>query len=152
MLIVALVLPLVIGVATVFLLPDDARPKGAGLVVQVARGYLYAPVLAFMLVFLAGIALTRKGRSLAMRWEDAHVPAVIKPGGYDTVVRDLEAALDGAGLNVATTRAPRVLEIPPRMLGVVGGPAVKGLIPDKLAQLVRDRAGGHRSTPPISRC
>lgn len=138
MIVVALVLPLLIGVATIFLMEPDVRPKGAGLVVQVLRGYLYAPALAFMLIFLGVIALVRKGRSLVKRWEDAHVPAMVKPGGYEAVVADLESALDGAGLHVERTRAPRTLEIPPRLLGAIGGAAVRGLIPDELAQLKRD--------------
>jgi hypothetical protein len=77
-------------------------------------------------------------RSLAKRWEDAHVPAVIKPGRYEAVVADLETALDGAGLRVDRTRAPRMLSVPPRLLGAVGGPAVKGLVPDELVLLQRD--------------
>jgi hypothetical protein len=137
MLIVAVVLPLLIGVASIGLLNAADRPTGAALVVQVLRGYPYAAVLALTLAFLAAIAVTRKVRSLLRGWEDAHVAALVKPGGYHRVLVDLEAALDDAGLEVERTRAPRVLSIPPRLLGAVGGPGVRALVPDELAELKR---------------
>ena len=98
MIAVAIILPLVIGFLTILVLDEAHRPKGLGLIVQVLRGYLYAPVLAVMLVVLAGIALWRKGTALARRWQDAHVAVIVKPGGYERVVRDLERALSDAGV------------------------------------------------------
>jgi len=79
----------------------------------------------------------RKVRSLLRRWEDAHVPALVKPAGYHRVVVDLEAALDEAGLEVHRERAPRMLAIPPRLLGAVGGAGVRALVPDELVELKR---------------
>jgi hypothetical protein len=137
MLAVAIVLPLLIGGASVFLLPQQDRPKGVALVVQVLRGYPYAAVLAVTLVFLAAIALARKARALVRRWEDAHVAALIKPGGYHRVLVDLESALDDAGLAVDRVPAPRVLSIPPLLLGAVGGAGVRALVPEQLVELKR---------------
>ena len=57
-----------IGFLTILVLDETRRPRGVGLVAQVLRGYLYAPVLAVMLVVLAGIAVWRKGMALARRW------------------------------------------------------------------------------------
>ncbi len=135
MLVIAIVLPIVIGIGTIFLLDRDRRPKRSGLVVQALRGYPYAAVLAITLVFLAVIALVRKARSLVKRWQDAHIALVVKPGRYDVVAADVEEALDDAGLDVTRERAPRVLEVPAKLLGAVGGPGVKGLVPDRLVQL-----------------
>lgn len=70
------------------------RPAGGALVKQVLRGYPYAAVLAFSLLFMAVIAPLRKVRSIAKRWADAHIGVVIKPGGYERVAADLEHALD----------------------------------------------------------
>ena len=137
MLAVAIVLPLLVGAATVFLLPLTDRPKGFALAIQVLRGYPYGAVLAITLIFLGAIALARKARALLRRWEDAHVPALIKPGGYHRVLVDLEAALDDAGLEVDRLRAPAILSIPPRLLGAVGGSGVRALVPDELAELKR---------------
>lgn len=132
---VAIVLPLAIGFGTIFLLDPSRRPSGVGLVKQVLRGYPYAAVLAVTLAFLAVVALVRKGRSLVRRWEDAHVPVIVKPGAYGRVSDALERALDEAGLEVTRERAPRPLEIPAKLLGAVGGPGVKDLVPDHLVEL-----------------
>lgn len=137
MIAVVIVLPLLIGLATTMLVAPDQRPRGAAIVVEVLRGYPYAAILALTLVFLGAVALVRKVRSLMKRWEDAHVALLTRPGGYETVLRDLEAALDEAGLDVGRERAPRALSIPPRLLAAVGGRGVRGLVPDELAQLKR---------------
>jgi hypothetical protein len=135
MLVLAVILPVVVGSVTILLLDADQRPHGADVALQVLRGYPYAAVLAITLVFLAVIALVRKARSLGRRWEDAHIAVLVKPGGYERVVADLEAALGEAGIHVQRMAAPRPLTIPPRLLGAVGGSAVKGLVPDELVQL-----------------
>ncbi|MBA3778099.1 MAG: hypothetical protein H0X16_02105 [Chloroflexi bacterium] len=102
---------------------------------QVLRGYPYAAVLAFRLLFMAVIAPLRKVRSIAKRWADAHIGVVIKPGGYERVAADLEHALDQAGLGISRRRAPRVLEAPAKLLGAVAGPGVERLVPDHLLAL-----------------
>jgi hypothetical protein len=88
-----------------------------------------------VLVFLAVVGVIRKVRAAAKRWSDAHVAVVVRPGGYDRMVADLEAALDAAGLEVDHGDAPRVLALPGRLLGAIAGPGVKALVPDKLVQL-----------------
>ena len=135
MLIAALVLPILIGIAGLFLLDKADRPHGMARVVQVLRGYPYAAVLAFVLLFLAIIAPIRKLRSIIKRWDDAHIPVVVKPGGYETVGNDLEAALDGAGLPIERAKAPGILETPSKLLAAVGGDSVKHLVPDRLLVL-----------------
>ncbi|HET8571028.1 MAG TPA: hypothetical protein VFN14_03995 [Candidatus Limnocylindria bacterium] len=135
MLIAALVLPILIGIAGLFLLDKADRPHGMARVVQVLRGYPYAAVLAFVLLFLAIIAPIRKLRSIIKRWDDAHIPVVVKPGGYETVGNDLEAALDGAGLPIERAKAPAILETPSKLLAAVGGDSVKHLVPDRLLVL-----------------
>jgi hypothetical protein len=132
---VVLVLPIVIGVLVVLILDTDRRPTGKGLVGQVLRGYLYAPVLAITLVALVGIAILRKLQALARRWEDSHVAVIVKPGGYERVVRDAERALADAGIDVRRTPAPKALTVPPRLLAAVGGAAVADLVPDELVSL-----------------
>ena len=135
MLAAALVLPLLIGFGGLFLLEPSKRPRGSGVIVQVLRGYPYALVLAFSLAFMAVIAPLRKARSMVKRWSDAHIPVVVKPGGYEKVARDLESALDRAGLSVDRRRAPRVLELPAKVLGWAAGEGVRSLVPDRLVAL-----------------
>jgi hypothetical protein len=131
----ALVLPLVIGVAGVSMVRKEDRPTGSGLIVAVVRGYPFAFVLAVTIVLLAGVALVRKARSISKRWEDAHVPVIVKPGGYDAVLDQLEDVLDKAGLALDRHPAPQVLSIPPKLLDKVAGRSLGGLVPDRLMLL-----------------
>src|SRR4051812_3161151 len=62
MLIGAIVTPLLIGAATIFIQPKDSRPHGGDAVKSLFRGYPLAFVLAFVLVFLAVVGVIRKVR------------------------------------------------------------------------------------------
>jgi hypothetical protein len=128
-------IPVLIGVGAVLLTDAARRPKGGGLLAAVLRGYPFTLVLAVTIAFLAAISLVRKATSLARRWEDAHVPVIVKPGGYDRVVADLESVLDGAGLDTRREPAPTVLSLPPRLLEKVAGKALGALVPDRLMVL-----------------
>ena len=131
----AIVTPLVLGIATLFMQPSAERRVGAAAVRTALRGYPLAFVLAFVLVFLGVVGIVGKVRSLAKRWANAHVAIVVRPGGYDRMVADLERALDDAGLEVDHREAPTVLAVPARLIASIAGPGVKSLVPDKLVQL-----------------
>ena len=132
MLILALVLPLLLGLGGLFLAEAGDRPTGIGQVGAVLRGYPYAAVLSLVLLTMLVVAPVRKVRSILKRWEDEHMPVLIQPGGYEEVATDLERALDGAGLEIGRGRAPWILEMPSRVLAAVGGGSVKRLVPDRL--------------------
>jgi len=135
MLAVALILPLVIGVTSLFLLEPRHRPSGRAALLAVLRGYPFALLLAMTLVLLSAIALSSKVTSLARRWQDAHVPIVLKPGGYDGLVADVVDGLAAWGLPVTVAPAPRALAIPARILAAVGGAGVRELVPQRLLSL-----------------
>jgi hypothetical protein len=136
MLVLAILLPLGVGTAGLLLMDAADRPRGfGGKFVQVLRGYPYAAVLALVVVFLVLVAPIFKMRTIVKRWEDAHVAIVIEPGAYDRVAGELEQALDAAGLDLGRSRAPRVLELPSRLLAAVGGESVRRLVPDRLVML-----------------
>jgi hypothetical protein len=132
MLVAAVLLPIAIGVAGLFLLDAADRPTGWARIRAVLRGYPYAAVLALVLVTLVVVAPIRKLRTILKRWEDAHVAVVVQPGGYERVAADVERTLDAAGLEIARTEAPAVLEIPSKLLAAVGGESVRRLVPDRL--------------------
>jgi hypothetical protein len=138
MLIGALIVPLLIGVLTLFILEARRRPTGRDAVVTVLRGYPLTLILALVLVFLAVVAVLRKARALVKRWSDAHVAIVVQEGGYERMARDLEQALDEAGLAVTPRPAPAVLAMPARVLAAVAGAGVGSLVPDRLTQLDGD--------------
>ena len=131
----AIVLPLVVGIAILLILEPADRPTGKDAIRLVLRGYPLTAALALTLVFLAVIGIVRKARAMAKRWSDAHVPAVVRPGGYDQVVADLERALDDADLSVSPHDAPAVLAMPGRMLAAVAGKNFHTLVPERLQQL-----------------
>jgi hypothetical protein len=136
MLAAAIVTPLLIGVATLFIQEKASRPAGVAAVKGVLRGYPLALVLALVLVFLGAVSIARKARSLAKRWADAHVPIVVREGGYEQMVVDLDRALDDAGLDVTRRSAPAVMAAPGKMLAAIAGAGVRALVPDRLIQLV----------------
>lgn len=135
MLVGALVVPLVIGAAAVFVTVPSSR-GGAKLIVSVLRGYPFALVLALILVLLAVVGSIRKIRSLMRRWEDAHVPVIVKPGRYDEVLAMLRDKLERAGLPLTPRDAGPLISGPPKMLDLIAGRALGDLVPDRLMLLV----------------
>lgn len=133
-----LVLPLAVGLATVMASNEKDRPKGMGLVVQILRGYLITPVLGGTVILLAAISVVRQVRAAQKRWEDTSIPLIVKPGRYDAVAADLEAALMEAGLDVTRRPAPRSLGVPPRLLVAVGGGSAPRDLPDELVEFDAD--------------
>lgn len=137
----AALLPLAIGFATVHFIAPESRPMGRARVTQLLRGYPYAAVYAFTIIFISGWALVRKIRSLQNDWASAHVPMIIKPGRYDAVVASLEVGLHEAGFAVSRKRASGWFDVPLRLLAAVGGAAVKDLIPTEVVEFKADGIG-----------
>jgi len=138
MLALAIVLPLVNGALSARLPDEGMRPKGRALATTIVRGYPNSLALFVVLIWMMVVAPLGQIRALLRRWESAHVPIAVKPGGYDTVVRDLAGALDRAGIHVTRTRAHWAYELPGKILAVLGGEAVRALVPVELAELVGD--------------
>jgi len=134
----ALLLPLAIGSAAVFVADAERRPRGAGLVKAVARGYPFTLVLALTIAILAGVATFRKLRAMSKRWEDTHVPVIVKPGAYEAVLADLVKVLDEAGLEPSVRASPRIVSAPPKLLDAVAGRGLGALVPDQLKLITAD--------------
>jgi hypothetical protein len=96
------------------------------------RGYPFAAALTLILVLLALVGIGRKIRSLTHKWQDAHIPIMVKPGGYDAVLADVERGLDDAGLDVAPRNAGVLLSGPPKLLDKIAGRGLGDLVPDEL--------------------
>ena len=133
----AVAIPPAMALVSLRLLQPADRPSGPrALAVHILRGYPMAAALATMLVFLASIAIVRKASSLVRGRTDAHVPIVVKPGGYESLVADLDTAISEAGIDVRPMDAPVVLVLPGRLLAAAAGSHVRGLLPERLARLV----------------
>src|ERR1700704_718981 len=74
-------LPLGVGLAGYLVPADGERPGGVAAFREILRGYLLAPLISGLLVFLALVGMARKVRSKRHGWSDAHVPIVVKPNG-----------------------------------------------------------------------
>lgn len=136
MILLAILLPLAVGFLSTRL--TDPAPAGGKLVVEVLRGIPYAAGLFIVLLWMIVLAPLARLRALARRREAAHIAIAVQPGGYATVVRDLAAALDRAGLPVTTQPASWPYEVPGRVLAFFGGARVAALVPDRLILLCGD--------------
>ena len=134
MLVGVVVAPAVIGAMTL-LLAESGRRTARDIAEAVARGYPLTMLLSLLLLFLAGLAVWRKSVSLSRRWTDAHVPMVVKPGRYEQVARDIDAALSDAGLDLAPAAAPKSMSLPAKWLIAVAGRASSTLVPDRMVRL-----------------
>ncbi|HYI21594.1 MAG TPA: hypothetical protein VEX62_03060 [Candidatus Limnocylindrales bacterium] len=132
----AVIVPLGIGAAAVFVTAAENRPQGPIATAKaILRGYPFALVLSVILAVLVVVATFRKLRSIARRWEDAHVPMIVKPGRYDELFGSLHAALSDAGLELAARDAGVLISGPPKLLDLVAGRALGDLVPDTLRLL-----------------
>ncbi|GAC1493945.1 MAG: hypothetical protein NVS1B1_11880 [Candidatus Limnocylindrales bacterium] len=133
MIALAILLPLAVGFLSTRL--NDPAPTGTKLVVEVVRGIPYAAGLFIVLLWMIVLAPLARLKALIRRRESAHVAIAVQPGGYETVVRDLAAALDRAGLPVTSHHASWLYEVPGRVLAFFGGSRVAALVPDRLLLL-----------------
>jgi hypothetical protein len=130
-----ILVPLGVGLAGYLVPSQGERPQGAAILVEIVRGYLLAPLIGGLLIFLAGVGIARKVRSKRHGWADVHVPIVVKPGGYDRMVADLRDALVDVGFAATAEDAPWVLTLPAQLLTRVAGNNVRQLRPDRLITL-----------------
>ena len=135
MLAVALALPLLIGLGAAFVTRGQHRAGARELLTDVLRGYAFTCVLALTIVVLGSVATVRKLRSLARRWDDAHVPVIVKPGAYEEVLARLRQILRAAGLDLQLKPAPTIMSAPAQVLNRVAGRALGELVPDELQVL-----------------
>ena len=133
MLVLAVVLPLAVGLLGSRL--ESPPPSGGALLGAAVRGYPTAIGLFVVLLWMLVLAPVSRLISIARRRESEHIAIAVKPGAYDTVVRDLQQALARAGIAVTPGRAHWTFEVPGRVLAIFGGPRVRRLVPERLTVL-----------------
>jgi hypothetical protein len=134
----ALAVPVAIGLAAAFVSSDTTNRGPKALISAGIRGYPFAVVLTLMLGLLAVVGIARKLRSLSRKWQDQHIPMVIKPGAYEAVLAELASSLEQAGLPVDARDAGTLLSGPPKLLDKIAGRGLGDLVPDRLMVLVGD--------------
>ena len=92
----------------------------------------------FLLTFvtLPVFAPVLKGRNLARRWETQHVPMLVKPDDYLTVVEEVQAALRAGGVPTTRARATWILRLPTKFLSLFARYAMATVAADHLTRLV----------------
>jgi hypothetical protein len=117
MLVAAGVLPAVVGLISLRMVDPAERPRGAAATAgAVARGYPYTAGLALTLIVMTVFAPVLKVRNLIRRWETQHVPVMVEPQDYGSVVDDVQRALTAGGLPTRRHRATWMLRLPTRIL------------------------------------
>jgi hypothetical protein len=136
MLVAALVVPAIVGVISLRLVDPEERP---GTMRAVLRGYPYTVGLALTLILMTLFAPVLKVRDLARRWTSQHVPVMIEPEDYPSVVDDVEDALRRGGLDPERGKPSWMLRLPTRLLSWFAGSAVSDLVADELTLLHTDK-------------
>ena len=127
--------PLGVGAAAWMAPADGHRATGLRGALEPARGYVLAPVIGALLVFLAGVGFVRKARSARHRWSDTHIPIVVPPKGYQDTVDTIHDALAEDGILLRAKPASPLLSLPAWVLTHLAGPNVRRLQPHRVIEL-----------------
>jgi hypothetical protein len=130
-----ILLPALVGLASVFVPAPPNRPRGLAILAHIARGYPLAVLLAGMAIVLPLAGAARAIGSLRRGWRDLHIPIVVKPGGYPAMLDDLETTLRRRDIELEEHPAPVVFAIPGKVLALIAGRDVGDLLPDRIVEL-----------------
>ena len=129
------ILPAIVGLAGCFVPAEENRPTGLAIPGTILRGYPLTVLVIILALFLPAVAVARKIGNARRGWSDSHIAIVVKPRGYDHLVDDLRSALASNDIETTDEDAPSILLVPGRLLGLLAGKHVEGLVPDRLVEL-----------------
>jgi hypothetical protein len=136
MLAATVVIPLIVGFVSLFILDPEDRPQSAAAKLKmVLKGYLFTPGMAVTLVLMTIFAPLMRLPVLAKRWTTQHVPMVVEPADYLPVVGEIERALETAGYSTSRRPASWMMRLPTRILTTVAGGTIQNLVADRLTTL-----------------
>lgn len=129
-------IPLVVGFVSLRLVDPEDQPSGFGArAAWVLKGYLYALGLALTLVMMIVLAPIMKVQDIARRWSSTHVPVLVEPEDYLSVVGDVQRALERGGITTERHRATWMLRLPTKVLAFLAGGMIENLSADELTTL-----------------
>lgn len=136
MIVAMFIIPALVGAVSLKVVDPEDQPKGAsGKAKAVLKGYPYTLGLALTLVMMTLLAPVMKVRDLVRRWTSRHVPIIVEPEDYISVLGDVERALEVGGIKTTRTRATWMLRLPTRVLTTFAGGAVENLAGENLTNL-----------------
>jgi hypothetical protein len=132
----AVFIPALVGIASIFLLDPADRPKGfIQKAKAIGKGYPYTVGLAVTLLLMLIVAPILKARNIFMRWDSTHVPIVVEPEDYSDTVAQVQRILRENGSPATIGKASWLLRWPTKVFTLfVGGP-MDDLVADNLAVL-----------------
>src|SRR4030095_7695234 len=129
MLALMIVIPPLVTVAIMRALAPDDRPHGlVALAGMLVRGYPFVLCLALILVMMSVVRLVTTLRNYGRRWTERHVPLIVQPEDYASVLDDIPKVLAQGDMAVRVTEAGWPLSVPTRILTMAGTFAVRGLL------------------------
>lgn len=140
MLILLIAIPPLVAVAILRALDPGDRPQGyaarAGLLL---KGYPFVLSLGLILVMMSLLRLLTMLRNHGRGWTERHVPVIVQPEDYATVLDDIQKVLSQGDLAVQMSAAGWPLSVPTKVLTVAGGIAVRGLLTERPMALTSDK-------------
>jgi hypothetical protein len=103
------------------------------------KGYPFVLCLALILVMMSVVRLVTTLRNYGRRWAERHVPVIIQPEDYGSVLDDIREVLAKEDPQVRVAEAGWPLSVPTRILTMAGTFAVRGLLTERPMALRSDR-------------
>jgi hypothetical protein len=135
-----IVIPPLVTFAILRALPPDDRPHGLlGTGGMLLKGYPFVLCLALILVMMSMVRLVTTLRNHGRRWTERHVPLIVQPEDYASVLDDIRKVLAQGDMAVRVTEAGWPLSVPTRILTMAGTFAVRGLLTERPMALTSDK-------------
>ena len=138
-LIFVFVLPLLIGLASLFV--DNKPPETlGGKAIQILKGFVIAPGFAVGIVLMMITSVITIAVTYLKRIQTQHVPIQLQEGGYERVINDIKDALNKNNFPVRETELPIYLKPPVMVMGFLAKSIVQGLVTPG-AKMLRNDSG-----------
>jgi hypothetical protein len=134
MVVAAMVIPLIVGLLAkrIGRATGDQRSEGIG---GILRGYPITLGLALTLIMLTIAAPIMRVSKMLRRWTTLHVPVIVEPHEYLTVVGQIEKALAAEEMRTERHQASRMIRLPTKLLTALAGRTFASFVADELTVL-----------------
>jgi hypothetical protein len=132
-----IVTPALVGFDSLYTMPTARRPKTSrDRIKAILKGYPYTAGLAITVVTMFVFAPAMQVRNMIRRWTAVHIPMIVESHNYLAVVDSIQKTLDRNGVKTRRTPSSPMLRLPTKLLTLMAGGVVHGLIADNLTTLV----------------
>jgi hypothetical protein len=139
--VLAILVPLIVGAVSFWIAPPDARK--AGLFRTVLNGYPLTLGYAASCLITAITVPVVKIASAARRWTDTHVFVQAKPGEYRAALEAIAGACEAAGVPVRIENVPRTMSLSTHVMKWFARGGLDPILVDEPKMLRADRLEGY---------